>query len=365
MYTITKEKQFIYLTDEAKNKKYSLNINLKEIKNEKTGRILKNFPNINIENLEDNLSQQNSWVIETIRRYTNNITTMFLLLEFQDKINSIYTPLKRNIDTYYLFKKISYCLNIIKTIGPNFSEFTEILKSDNYPEDISFSIVKYPHYLIWKNYKDLISFENFYIFYSSIYTFYNVNIELNIFILKTLKKGKFLPLADEPNYSFLRSYCDMLEDYWNQCVSLNKKPCRENNMLREINETAESYAILKRELDKEKFKTNYKKHQKAWNFNYSDFIVTIPIEPKDLVIEGQKMHHCVGGYVNKVSNNETYIVFIRKKDDIKTPYITAQIDLNGNLQQYYLAYDRKITEKTDIEFKEKYKEYLSKVWDLG
>ena len=365
MYTITKEKQFIYLTDEEKNKKYSLNINLKEIKNEKTGRILKNFPNINIENLKNNLSQQNTGAIDIIKRYTNNITIMFLLLEFYDKINSIYAPLERNIDTYYLFKKISYCLKIIETIGTNFSEFTKILKSDNYPEDISSSIVKYPYYLSWKNYEDLISFENFYIFCNSIYTINDVNIGLNIFILKTLKKGKFLPLADKPNYSFLRNYCDMLEDYWNKCVSLNKTPHCENNMLREINETTESYVYLKRELDKEKFKANYERHSKAWNFNYGDFIVTIPIEPKDLVIEGQKMHHCVGRYVEAVSNNETYIVFIRRKDDIKMPYITSQIDVNGNLKQYFLAYDRKITKKTDIEFKEKYQEYLSKVWDLG
>ena len=264
-----------------------------------------------------------------------------------------------------MFKRISYCLKIIKAIGSNFSDFAKILKSDYYPEDISSSIVKYPYYLLWKNYEDLINFENFYIFCSSIYTLDEVNIGLNIFILKTLKKGKFLPLADEPNYSFLRNYCDMLEDYWNQCVFLNKKPCCENNMLREINETTESYAYLKRELDKEKFKANYKRHSKAWNFNYGDFIVTIPIEPKDLVIEGQKMHHCVGRYVDKVSNNETYIAFIRKKDNIKMPYITAEIDLNGNLQQYFLAYDRKITEKTDIEFREKYQEYLSKIWDLG
>ena len=365
MYTITKEKEYYYFIDETENKKYSLNINMKEIRNEKTGKILKNFPNINIENLKNNLSQQNTGAIDIIRRYTNNITTMFLLLEFYDKISSIYTPLKRNINTYYLFKKISYCLKIIETIGSNFSEFAKILKSDNYPEDISSSIDKYPYYLLWKNYKDLISFEDFYIFRNSIYPLSNGNIELDIFILKTLKKGKFLPLADELNYSFLRSYCDMLEDYWNKCISLNKKPCRENNMLREINETAESYAILKKELDKEKFKTNYKKHQKAWNFNYSDFIVTIPIEPKDLIIEGQKMHHCVGGYVDKVTNNKTYIVFIRRKDDIKMPYITAEVDLNGTLQQYFLAYDREITEKTDIEFKEKYQEYLSKVWDLG
>ena len=82
-------------------------------------------------------------------------------------------------------------------------------------------------------------------------------------------------------------------------------------------------------------------------------------------VEGNKIAIEVIGDVNKVFNNETYIAFIRKKDDIKTPYITAEIDLNGNLQQYYLAYDRKVTEKSDIEFKEKYQEYLSKVWGLG
>lgn len=308
MYTITKEKQFIYLIDEAKNKKYSLNINLKEIKNENTGRILKNFPDFCWGNF-DTISRQLYFpVIRTIVDYKENTADMFLLLEFWEKITSIYTSLKRDINFEITLPE----LEIIKAINNNFSEFAKILKNDNYPKNILQSIKNYQYYLSWKNYKDLISFENFCNLCYKLNSFNEIKIEIGRFIIKVLNRSNFFPLL-KINCTLLRFYCYSLENYYNQCLFLNKTPNCENNMLREINETSRTYLYFKKEFDKEKFKANYKKHSKAWKFIYGDFIVTIPIEPKDLVIEGEKMHHCVGSYVDKVSNNETYIAFIRKK----------------------------------------------------
>lgn len=211
----------------------------------------------------------------------------------------------------------------------------------------------------------MISFTDFYTLQSRVFNIDSSNLNFYRFIIKALKRAKCFPLLDDYDYSFLRAYCSMLKSYYTQCVVLNKTPCCENNMLREINETAESYSYLKKEFDKAKFKENYAKHLKAWDFSYGDFIVSIPTEPQDLIIEGEKMHHCVGSYVDKVLENKTYIVFIRKKDNIKTPYITAQINLRGQLEQYYLAYDKEINNKEDMEFKKAFQEYLNKVWDLG
>ena len=364
MYIITKEKQYYYLTNEEENKKYSLNINTKEIKNEKINRILKKLPNIRRSDLKADTLQNN--VTEAIiKLYRNNTINMFSLLEFSDKMSSLYISLGKTLDLERMIWTNFDIKNIIK-INNNFSDFIELLKIENYPEDILSSINKYPYYLLWKDYKNLINFTDFFLLFNHncfYFGFENSNSCIS-FIIKVLRRAKFFPLSDDYNYSFLRSYCSTLRDYFCHCLYLKKSPRCENNMIREINETEESYSLLKTQLDKERFKENYKKQAKAWDFSYSDFIVTIPIEPKDLIIEGQKMHHCVGNYINNVINNETYIVFIRKKDDIKTPYITAQVDLNGTLRQYYLAYDKEIVNEEDIEFKEKYQEYLNRIWDL-
>ena len=67
--------------------------------------------------------------------------------------------------------------------------------------------------------------------------------------------------------------------------------------------------------------------------------------------------------MDKVVDEQTYIVFVRRKVDPKTPYITAQIKLNGKLGQYYLSGDRDIKSLADIEFKNAYQNHLNEVWD--
>ena len=363
MYIITKEKQYYYLTNEEENKKYSLNINLKEIKNEKTNRILKKLPKIRIYYEESNrLPDDNARLI--INLYgERNPDKMFSYLALFDKINSLYDSLKLHFfDNAFL--------NIKGIINPNliinnFSDFIELLEIEDYPENVDNSINHFPYYLEWKEYyKNLINFSDFFTLrFTGLLS--TENSERHIFIIKALKRAKFFPLSNNYNYSLVKIYIQTLVDYYNQCSILNKVPCCENNMLREINETEKSYLYLQEKLDKEKFKANYERHSKAWEFAYNSFIVSIPTEPQDLIIEGKKMHHCVGSYIDRVAENKTYIVFIRKKDNIEMPYITAQVDLNGTLRQYYLAYDKEIVNEEDIEFKEKYQEYLNRIWDLG
>ena len=360
MYIITKEKQYYYLTDEKENKQYSLNINTKEIKNEKTNRILKNFPNITRKNLKNDSTLQGTKIESIISEYKYNSSIMFLILKFYDKLTSLYVSVKKDFDINIW--QLDYSYNTIRLINENFSKFIEILKIDDFPEDIYSSIQKYPYYSAWKTYKNLINFEDFYCLCLNIGLTEVTDSDLFLFILKAFKKAKFLPhLKDKP---YVTQHYKILKQYYQTCFLIGKKPSCENNMLREINETIENYQLFKNKYDKETFKKNYQKHHKAWVFSYNSFIVDIPTEPQDLVLEGQKMHHCVGNYINDVLVNETYIVFIRKENDIKTPYITAQVNLNGQFEQYYLAYDEKITKKIDIEFKERYQEYLNEVWDL-
>ncbi|MFQ8778307.1 MAG: PcfJ domain-containing protein [Roseburia sp.] len=59
--------------------------------------------------------------------------------------------------------------------------------------------------------------------------------------------------------------------------------------------------------------------------------------------EGRRQHHCVGAsdqYMAKMASRQTFILFLRKKDDKEVPYYTLEVEWNGKIRQWYGAYDR-------------------------
>ena len=123
------------------------------------------------------------------------------------------------------------------------------------------------------------------------------------------------------------------------------------------------YYLRKTEFDNKKIVENYAKQSKAWEFSFGDYAVVIPTTGQDIVTEGEKMHHCVGSYVDKVVNNTDYICFVRHKDNLDKPYITCEVRTDGRIGQYFLAYDRYISTEEDKEFKKLFAEHLARVWN--
>ena len=74
-------------------------------------------------------------------------------------------------------------------------------------------------------------------------------------------------------------------------------------------------------------------------------------------MEGKILHHCVGGdgYLRKHNEGETYILMLRQKKEPEIPYITIEIDKsNGEIIQWYGAYDKKPDEERIEEVLEKW-----------
>lgn len=71
---------------------------------------------------------------------------------------------------------------------------------------------------------------------------------------------------------------------------------------------------------------------------------------EELIKEGRILHHCVGAsdrYMEKMAAGESWILFLRKKEDLETPYYTIEISMKTDrILQWYSAYDRKPQEKT-------------------
>lgn len=156
---------------------------------------------------------------------------------------------------------------------------------------------------------------------------------------------------------------NVIINYFKQCRDLKVEPRKNNDPIREFTETNKRWEAWKNAKETESFFENYNKHSKAWEFQYDNFIVQIPTCGQDLIAEGAKMHNCVGSYVNRVANNQTYICFIRHKDNPNRPHITCQVYLNGTIGQYHLSCNKQISSKEDKAFKKAYQNYLNSVWN--
>ncbi|MCD8198219.1 MAG: PcfJ domain-containing protein [Lachnospiraceae bacterium] len=76
-----------------------------------------------------------------------------------------------------------------------------------------------------------------------------------------------------------------------------------------------------------------------------DKYIIIPAgKRKELVQEGRALHHCVGAsdqYMRKMAEGESWILFLRKKEDMETPWYTVEINMkDDHIIQYYSAFDR-------------------------
>lgn len=170
--------------------------------------------------------------------------------------------------------------------------------------------------------------------------------------LYALRSGK------DKNYS---SYYGktLILNYIECCKVMNKEPIKTNNFMREYIETIQSYDIWCETAKNERFLSHYARYKDNLTFTYGNYTIVLPTNTQDLVTEGNEMHHCVGGYIDRVANGDTLIVFVRHKDTPNKCYITAEISpRNGKIGQYYLAYDHSITSTEDKEFKTALQEWL-------
>lgn len=77
-----------------------------------------------------------------------------------------------------------------------------------------------------------------------------------------------------------------------------------------------------------------------------ELTVRAPVDGTDIIAEGAKLSHCVGGYAKRHANGETTILFIRRKADPDTPYFTLEIDIKtGRVIQCY-GYKNRSSYKT-------------------
>lgn len=93
-----------------------------------------------------------------------------------------------------------------------------------------------------------------------------------------------------------------------------------NINLKHAEEDAEK---IERKLDG--IKSVVEKYQKRYAYSNDEYSIILPQSVLDITLEGQRMHHCVGGYAERHFTGKLCICFLRKNSDIDTPYYTIEM----------------------------------------
>lgn len=119
---------------------------------------------------------------------------------------------------------------------------------------------------------------------------------------------------------------------------------------------AEEDAKIRKELY-EKFASVSKKYTNLQRNLKENYVCIIAKSPKDLINEGNTLHHCVGrmGYDQKFAREETLIFFVRTKDNPETPLVTLEYSPKTHkVLQCYAEHDTKPTDAI--------LEFVNKIW---
>lgn len=74
---------------------------------------------------------------------------------------------------------------------------------------------------------------------------------------------------------------------------------------------------------------------KRYAFRYAGLQVVIPATQTEIVREGKTLGHCVGGYAPRHFKGATTILFIRRERKPETPFLTVELDAEGNMRQIH------------------------------
>ena len=113
-----------------------------------------------------------------------------------------------------------------------------------------------------------------------------------------------------------------------------------------------NFNVFKKEYSEELFQ---KRKRPELEWKNKDYVIKIPQTTQDIKDEGIQNNNCVGSYVGRVINGDTYIVFLR---NIKTPdesLVTVEIKDNAIVQAYRSA-NTNITYKDMLALKQFCKE---------
>lgn len=131
-------------------------------------------------------------------------------------------------------------------------------------------------------------------------------------------------------YSTMQSLVSEYRDYLEMCVKQkydmkNSFVLFPKDLQKSHDKVAHRIKVNTNAKMKRDFKAAYKRIMRQLDFEMEGMKIVYPATPKDIEAEGNALHHCVGGYVDRVAKQECIILFLRKCDDLEKSFYTIEV----------------------------------------
>lgn len=172
---------------------------------------------------------------------------------------------------------------------------------------------------------------------------------LNVTKMSLLQFANYIPT--------LRKNCIYFANYNNYimtCASLKKQVTsntinRPKNIKSAINKVKIENNIINNPILKELKQTKDRVELqqtfddlKLYEYNDKNYSIITPDKPEDVFYEGIALNHCVANsniYLKRIYEHESYILFLRKTNDIETPWYTLEVEPGGIIRQKRTKFD--------------------------
>lgn len=358
-YTFTKDKNFILFQNDV-NKIYKFDINTGLFYGLR-GTPIKSFPSGFSTWLEDNFKESNvlrlMYYIK-VHPYTYHYNDSFkasLYSDFAELFKTVDRLTSIGYTTYpwgneFTPENLNFVRENFKVFSKYYNEDKETFKISTFREEYEKVLWTKKHKLVPDEHLTERTIDALF----SRRAFYN---EKNIpYAIYYLKRG----LIDWYNNDAWDA-CRKMEDYFDMCEKLGCTPEKEDFFRAYIN-TRRTYLLSKEKIDTKAIQENLAKHP-ALSFENNLFQIIIPQTVEDFRAEGTAMRNCVYSiYMGKVVKGETNVVFVRKKSDPNTSYITCEVNNHGYIYQYLASCNRAVSDADALAFKNQYANHLRTNW---
>lgn len=163
--------------------------------------------------------------------------------------------------------------------------------------------------------------------------------------------------------NFFSLFVDIVRNMFSFAEKLHCKVEKTPDLMKQYSTLARNYKVQKEAINVECLAKQYGKHLEALSFENEIFEVIIPKCVDDFKNEASHQQNCVFSmYLPKVLKGETNVVFIRRKSNKTTPYITCEVDNYGTIRQYLTRFNNRPTEADARAFYEEYSRHLVALW---
>lgn len=143
--------------------------------------------------------------------------------------------------------------------------------------------------------------------------------------VRYLKKNEF-------GYSFYCDYVDMAHKIGYDLMDSHRTFPR--YLAIEHDRVMDTYRAMMKEIEENARVICLKERSRLYEYSDGEYLIRLPYDGKEIVAEGNCLHHCVAGYVDSHNKGKTTILFMRSCKDPDSPLYTIEMRERDLIQCY-------------------------------